>query len=378
MSEARFRACEADRDAFLREGWLVTPRLFTEAELETARDAVLSAWRHEVDRLAGSPSVASGRLAFARQRPELQRLHTRSETLAALCLDDRLVDLAMALLGPDVDLTWNQAYPKAPSGDPRTAVPWHQDGYYAELDGPSLNCWLALTDTHVANGGLHRAPVESRTLPHRWDDVTLFYRCEVNEGRASPVELVAGQAFIFGPLVPHRSGTNRSQTPRVGYSISFAHADARLAANGESFGDGVPAARGGERVLDRLVRHAQTGAPDAFLDGALARVRARLDPHLEGFDAALDEALAAVRRGDPRARGRLVGILGASRDAPEVLGDLARARGRADQLALELGRSDAEPPSVRRALAERLLELAPGHDLARRVLASLDAHRGTK
>jgi hypothetical protein len=56
-----------------------------------------------------------------------------------------------------------------------------------------------------------------------------------------------------------------------------------------------------------------------------------------------------------------------------VLGDRLRARARVDQLMRELSRIRGRDASSERLLLERVLELEPGHDLARAELSRLSA-----
>jgi ectoine hydroxylase-related dioxygenase (phytanoyl-CoA dioxygenase family) len=209
----------AARD-FEDRGFFITEPLFDEQTLRAVRGEIERLWQV---RLRGR----SRDDVFPHVRPELQRLHLESDVLAAFCRSDPFVDVARALLGPDADLVWNQAYAKAL--DDRsgvTAIPWHQDAYYGELDARSYNCWVAITRTTVENGTVFRAPVPMGNvlLPHVWDKELLFFRCDVDERDSVPVVLEPGQAFVFQPRVPHRSGRNLSGEVRIAYSVAFADA----------------------------------------------------------------------------------------------------------------------------------------------------------
>src|SRR4029077_20051050 len=88
-----------------------------------------------------------------------------------------LVGLARDLLGPDVNLYWDQAVYKKPEKPRR--FPWHQDnGYTFVLPQQYLTCWVALTDATLDNGCPWIAPRLHRrgTLRHHYVE-PLGYEC---------------------------------------------------------------------------------------------------------------------------------------------------------------------------------------------------------
>jgi ectoine hydroxylase-related dioxygenase (phytanoyl-CoA dioxygenase family) len=351
---ARFRA----------EGWIVTPPLFEESVVAEARAEVDRLWRartEAIERRGENPD-------YARARPELQRLHLESDVLFAFCCAPRLVATVGALLGDDLDLSFNQGYAKAPGGDARTEIPWHQDAYYADVDAPACNVWVALTRTTIENGTMQRAPMERELLPHAWDPKLTFYRCAIDARTANPVELEPGQAFVFTGRVPHGSGVNTSREARIAYSISFAASRARLRVNGEAFGDRVPVLRGGRLVREVLAEYVRAGEPSSH-EGArvVAEIEARAPARTEEARASFRRFASASAAGDDndasRALGRFLTILPQD---DEVLGDLVRSRARVDQILDELSKLRGADPEAERKLLARVLELDPHHPLAAR------------
>ena len=80
-----------------------------------------------------------------------------------------MTDLCSDLLGPDVNLYWDQAVYKKPEKPRR--VPWHQDNGYTYVEPQQyLTIWLALTDATEDNGcpvvapGVHRMGTLAHTL----------------------------------------------------------------------------------------------------------------------------------------------------------------------------------------------------------------------
>ncbi len=87
------------------------------------------------------------------------------------------LDICADLLGPDVDMYWDQAVYKKPEKPRR--FPWHQDNGYTFIEPQQyLTIWVALTDATEANGCPWVAPGVHKlgTLAHRYVD-PLGYEC---------------------------------------------------------------------------------------------------------------------------------------------------------------------------------------------------------
>lgn len=212
---------------FDREGFVVVPELLDAEELaqvvaETDRfeakvDAALR--RHEGGRL----SIAeSGAITFA------AHLVTRSSRLAALTRHPALLGVCADLIGPDVDLYWDQAVYKKPEKPRR--FPWHQDNGYAYVEPQQyLTIWLALTDATLQNGcpqiapGLHRRG----TLAHRYVE-PLGWECFSEPPSVVVAEVPAGGAAVFSSLTPHLTGPNTTDQVRKAYIVQYAPAGSEV------------------------------------------------------------------------------------------------------------------------------------------------------
>jgi ectoine hydroxylase-related dioxygenase (phytanoyl-CoA dioxygenase family) len=339
------------RKSFDDHGFVITEPLFDKDLLREVGREVVRLWRGRIER-------GPARDPFLTVRPELPRLHHDSDVMAAFCRHPAFCDLARDLLGPDADIMWNQSYVKAPDRGGLTAIPWHQDAYYAEVDSLAYNCWVAVTPMTLENGTLMRAdgPDDAALLPHVWDDKLLFYRCEVDEKRAVPIVLEPGQAFVYHGKIPHRSGPNHSRGLRVAYGVSFTSAAARLRANGEAFGDRVPLLRGGEAAVSQLAAYAL--GPEPRGDHPGSRIAGEIKARVPQKADALDALLARFRA--ERDETLLDRALALVPDDREVHGDLAGARARTDQLWTELRGIRASDPSGAAVLLRRILQLDPG------------------
>lgn len=238
---------EEQKRAFQEDGYFVLEDVFTPPEMDSVA-ARIEAFqtRHEEELAAkgGTDGISrASEITFtaflAENDPEIRAFVTRPEFAA----------ISTELLGPDVDLYWNQSVFKMPEGEKE--FPWHQDdGYTPVTPSPYLTLWLALNDATPENGcisvlpGSHkRGLVEHTPSPiglvcHRADDP--------DQGVRVPVK--AGSMAVFQSLTMHKSGPNISPGPRKAYVIQYSHASLRNAKTGEVLTGKIPVARGGQPV----------------------------------------------------------------------------------------------------------------------------------
>jgi len=213
--------------AFDRDGYVVVPDL--------ADPATLAAVREEIDRFEAKVEAAlrtcdGERVSIAEAGAITFTTHlvTRSPLLRDLSRHDRLTGICADLVGPDVNLYWDQAVYKKPEKPRR--FPWHQDNGYAYVEPQQyLTIWLALTDATIDNGcpwvvpGLHR----QGTLAHTYVD-PLGYQCLDEPAGAVAAEVPAGGAAVFSSLTPHLTGPNTTAEVRKAYILQYAPAGAEI------------------------------------------------------------------------------------------------------------------------------------------------------
>jgi ectoine hydroxylase-related dioxygenase (phytanoyl-CoA dioxygenase family) len=230
--------------AFDRDGFVVVPDVVdfqaladVTADLDDLEAKVESylAAQHE-----GRASIAeSGAITFT--------VHAvlRSEAARRFVRQPGLVGLTHDLVGPDVNLYWDQAVYKKPEKPRR--FPWHQDTGYTYVEPQHyLTCWVALTDATVANGGPWVLPGAHRagTLLHRWVD-PIGWEClpadgaEGDAAAAVPAEVRAGGAVVFSSLTPHFTGPNTTDAVRKAYIIQYGPAGMAVV-EGDWMGGGEP------------------------------------------------------------------------------------------------------------------------------------------
>ena len=212
-------------EQFDRDGYVVIDRLLD--------DDTLAAVTEEVDRFEAKVE------AFLRTQPDERvmiaeagaltvtiHIASRSPVLRALTTSEPLTDLCHDLVGPDVNLYWDQAVYKKPEKPRR--VPWHQDNGYTYIEPQQyLTVWLALTDATIDNGcprvapGLHKLG----TLAHYYVE-PLGYECFADPPREEAAPVKAGGAVVFSSLMPHLTGPNTTDAVRKAYIIQYAPAGA--------------------------------------------------------------------------------------------------------------------------------------------------------
>ena len=130
--------------------------------------------------------------------------------------------LCRDLLGPDVNLYWDQAVYKKPEKPRR--FPWHQDTGYTFVEPQHyLTCWVALTDATVTNGcpwvlpGAHRAG----TLLHQWVDPIGWECLPADPADAVAAEVPSGGVVVFSSLTPHLTRPNLTDAVRKAYIVQY-------------------------------------------------------------------------------------------------------------------------------------------------------------
>ncbi|HEX5322906.1 MAG TPA: phytanoyl-CoA dioxygenase family protein [Capsulimonadaceae bacterium] len=232
------------RRQFEENGFFVLENVFTHAEMdELTRHIEAIKRRHEAEiaKKGGTEGISRvDEITFTSYLAE------QDEAIKAFVLRPEFVAIATQLLGPDVDLYWNQSVFKEPEG--KREFPWHQDdGYTAVIPSPYLTLWLALNDATIENGCISVLPGSHKRglVPHRQSPIGLVCHDASDPDQGVPVPVNAGSMAVFQSLTMHKSGVNLSTGPRKAYIIQYSHAGLRNAETGELIPDRIPVARGG-------------------------------------------------------------------------------------------------------------------------------------
>lgn len=238
---------DEQRRQFDEAGFFVLENVFTPAEMDFVVGLIEGFQKRHEEELAakggGNGISRAEKVTFtdhlAEADPALARFVTRPEFVA----------IATQLLGPDVDLYWNQSVFKQPEGNQE--FPWHQDDAYTPVSPtPYLTLWLALNDATPENGCISVMPGSYKRglMTHRPSPIGLVCHEADDPDQGVQVPVKTGSMAVFHSLTMHKSGANVSPGPRNAYVIQYSKAGLRNAVTGELIPNEIALARGGQAV----------------------------------------------------------------------------------------------------------------------------------
>jgi phytanoyl-CoA hydroxylase len=229
---------------FEENGFFVLEDVFTKAEMD-ALSAVIEKHHFRHEELL--QEVGTQGISRANEISFTSHLAEQDDAIRAFCTRPEFVAISTQLLGPDIDLYWNQSVFKGPEGDKQ--FPWHQDdGYTPVTPSPYLTLWLALNDATPENGCISVLPGSHKRglAPHESTPIGLSCHSLDDPDQGVLVPVKAGSIAAFQSLMMHKSGINRSTGIRKAYIIQYSHAGLRNAKTGEVLTGKIPVARKGE------------------------------------------------------------------------------------------------------------------------------------
>ena len=206
---------------YAEHGYLVVRGAFSGAEIEPLLAEAVRICRGELGPLEGLEPVSGLDTdeAVLGRYTACHVAHKVSPAFRRLLHDERLVDVARALIGPNVKCVHSVLFFKSP-GEPGNA--WHQDEFFIPSRDRSITtAWIALDDTTVENGCLHLIPGSHRSgvlYPMRRHHNPDLDRAEEAFGfpyapeDGVAVELEAGSVVFFNGYLLHGSYPNRSES----------------------------------------------------------------------------------------------------------------------------------------------------------------------
>lgn len=132
-----------------------------------------------------------------------------------LARERSLVEVAEALLGPDLDVFGTKFFPKLPRLG--TSTRWHQDNFYFGTESDRiLSCGIYLQDADRENGCLRVIPGSHKgaIAVHEKDGATHESWAQVDESGAVDLEIPGGTAVFFSANILHGAYDNHSDRSR--------------------------------------------------------------------------------------------------------------------------------------------------------------------
>lgn len=235
---------EAQRAQLSDQGFFVLADVFPAAEMDDLA-CQIEAYQQRHEEALRARGGEEG-ISRAHEITFTAFLAENDPQILAFCRRPEFVALTTALLGPDVDLYWNQSVFKMPEGEKE--FPWHQDdGYTPVTPFPYLTLWLALNDATLENGCISVLPGSHRRglLTHVRTPIGLACHGADDPDQGVRVPVKAGSMAVFLSRTIHKSGVNRSRGIRKAYVIQYTQAGATSLITGEPVGGQTPIARGG-------------------------------------------------------------------------------------------------------------------------------------
>ena len=178
------------RNDFLRDGFAITPHLFTRSEVQRLKSEcidILEAVKAETGTGAGH-GVHVG-------------LAARSHVFQTAVADARILDILEGILAPDIEFLSDKFVFKSEAMT--FASPWHQDWHYWH-GAHKVSIWVALDDATVENGCLKLFPgSHTSAIVHDGDASdghgfgNRLRPGMVDESLAVTAEIAAGGASFF-------------------------------------------------------------------------------------------------------------------------------------------------------------------------------------
>ena len=212
----------AELAAFHENGFLVLKSVLTPAGIQRLVDECMKAWTAEKGPYNPNASWLENAL--------LPNIHHRSSAVRNYYFDGPLVDFASQLIGPNIKGVTSQLTFKM-RGNTK-AFAWHQDNGYGELEPyNAVTCLTALEDNDRETGclwivpGSHKQGQLTSGLTEADKKARREIVIDVDESKAVPMPLRAGDCLIFSCWMLHKSEGNFSKD-RDRRVLFFRYADA--------------------------------------------------------------------------------------------------------------------------------------------------------
>ena len=216
---------ESDLAGYQDNGYHVYGRILTDVGLEEMRQQCMAAWTAHKQSFDPNKTWLENAL--------LVNIHHLAPIVRDFYFEGPLVDVANQIIGPNIkgvtsQLTFKMRGNTKPFG-------WHQDNGYGELDPYSaISCLTALDDADTQNGCLWLIPGSNRESQaghekkQKASDPKYKVELEtrVDESKAIPIPMKAGECLFFHCWTLHKSGGNLSDRDRRILFLRYADADA--------------------------------------------------------------------------------------------------------------------------------------------------------
>ena len=153
-------------------------------------------------------------------------VHYISPIFDQVCHNSKILDAVESIIGKDILVGGTTLFIK--DTDKKGFVSWHQDAKYIGFEPHNwVTAWLAITDANEENGcmrmwsGSHKEKIKKHK--DTFNENNLLTRGQTVQNvpleDTTPNILKAGQLSLHHPMIVHGSGSNKSNTRRIGFVI---------------------------------------------------------------------------------------------------------------------------------------------------------------
>ena len=153
-------------------------------------------------------------------------VHYISPIFDQVCHNSKILDAVESIIGKDILVGGTTLFIK--DTDKKGFVSWHQDAKYIGFEPHNwVTAWLAITDANKENGcmrmwsGSHKEKIKKHK--DTFNENNLLTRGQTVQNvpleDTTPNILKAGQLSLHHPMIVHGSGSNKSNTRRIGFVI---------------------------------------------------------------------------------------------------------------------------------------------------------------
>jgi len=153
-------------------------------------------------------------------------VHYISPIFDQVCHNSKILDAVESIIGKNILVGGTTLFIKDP--DKKGFVSWHQDAKYIGFEPHNwVTAWLAITDANEENGcmrmwsGSHKEKIKEHK--DTFNENNLLTRGQTVQNvpleDTTPNILKAGQLSLHHPMIVHGSGSNKSNTRRIGFVI---------------------------------------------------------------------------------------------------------------------------------------------------------------
>ena len=153
-------------------------------------------------------------------------VHYISPIFDQVCHNSKILDAVESIIGKNILVGGTTLFIK--DTDKKDFVSWHQDAKYIGFEPHNwVTAWLAITDANEENGcmrmwsGSHKEKIKEHK--DTFNENNLLTRGQTVQNvpleDTTPNILKAGQLSLHHPMIVHGSGSNKSNTRRIGFVI---------------------------------------------------------------------------------------------------------------------------------------------------------------